>query len=99
MPERARTAGLRLRDGLDRLSGHEGVAGFRGEGLMQAVALEPPVIAGAVVEALLERGVIARALPYANAVGFSPPLVIADAEIGELVEALGGALGEVGAAS
>jgi adenosylmethionine-8-amino-7-oxononanoate aminotransferase len=98
LPERARAAGRRLRDGLGQLGGRDGVAGVRGEGLMQAVALDPPVLAGAVVEALLERGVIARALAYANAVAFSPPLIISDAEIDELVEALGGAVGEVAAA-
>jgi adenosylmethionine-8-amino-7-oxononanoate aminotransferase len=98
LPERARTAGRRLRDGLDKLRGRDGVAGVRGEGLMQAVALAPPVIAGAVAEAMLERGVIGRALPYANAVAFSPPLIISDAEIDELVDALGEAIGDVAAA-
>jgi putrescine---pyruvate transaminase len=98
LPERARAAGRRLRDGLEKLRGRDEVAGVRGEGLMQAVALAAPVAAGAVVEALLARGVIARALPYANAVAFSPPLIISDADIDELVDALGAALGDVAAA-
>jgi adenosylmethionine-8-amino-7-oxononanoate aminotransferase len=98
LPERALTAGRRLRDGLDQLRGRDGVAGVRGEGLMQAVALAPPVTAGAVAEAMLGRGVIGRALPYANALAFSPPLIISDAEIDELVDALCEALGDVAAA-
>jgi adenosylmethionine-8-amino-7-oxononanoate aminotransferase len=98
LPERASVAGRRLRDGLDRLLGREGVASVRGEGLMQAVALEPQVKAAAVSEAMLTRGVIGRALPYANAVAFSPPLIISDEEVEELVEGMGDAIGEVAAA-
>ena len=66
MPARAAAAGARLRAGLDGLAGHAGVLEIRGEGLMQAVALAPPLAAGAFTEALLARGVIGRALPYAN---------------------------------
>jgi putrescine---pyruvate transaminase len=95
LPQRAGTAGRRLRAGLDGLLGRPGVATVRGEGLMQAVVLEPPVGAAAVSEALLSRGVIGRALPVANAVGFSPPLVISDAEIDELVAGVSAALGDV----
>ncbi len=98
LPERARAAGRRLRDGLDKLRGRDEVAGVRGEGLMQAVVPAAPVVAAGVVEALLARGVIARALPYANAVAFSPPLIISDADIDELVDALEGALGDVAGA-
>ncbi|MGH2875752.1 MAG: aspartate aminotransferase family protein, partial [Solirubrobacteraceae bacterium] len=39
LPARARSAGRRLREGLEGLAGHPGVTGVRGEGLMQAVAL------------------------------------------------------------
>ncbi|MGA2924751.1 MAG: aminotransferase class III-fold pyridoxal phosphate-dependent enzyme [Solirubrobacteraceae bacterium] len=97
LPERARVAGGALRDGLDGLAGRPGVAGVRGEGLMQAVALEPALTAGAVTEALLSRGVIGRALPYANSVAFSPPLIISETEIEEVVDALGAALADVAA--
>ncbi len=95
LPERAREAGRRLRKGLDGLASSPGVAGTRGEGLMQAVALEPTVAATAVSEALLSQGVIGRALPYANSVAFSPPLIISDAEIDELVAAIDAALAEL----
>ena len=52
---------------------------------MQAVALEPPLTAASLVAALQARGVIGRGLPYANAVAFSPPLIISDGEVDELV--------------
>ncbi|HWE07870.1 MAG TPA: aspartate aminotransferase family protein [Solirubrobacteraceae bacterium] len=98
LPERAREAGRRLRNGLERLLGRPGVAGIRGEGLMQAVALAVPLTAAGLTEALLTRGVIGRNLPYANSVAFSPPLIISDAEIDELVAAMDEALTEVAAA-
>ncbi len=97
LPERAATAGARLRAGLDPLLGSRGVADVRGEGLMQAIGLEPEVPAGSVVAALLARGVIGRLIPSVNAVAFSPPLVISEAEIVEILEALDGALTEVAA--
>ena len=99
LPSRAAAAGARLRAGLDGLIGHSGVAEVRGEGLMQAVALNAPLTAGVFTEALLERGVIGRGLPYANSVAFSPPLVISDAEVDELVAATADALDELVALS
>jgi L-2,4-diaminobutyrate transaminase len=65
---------------------------------MQAVGLEAPLTAGPLTEALLSRGVIGRSLPYANSVAFSPPLIISDAEVDELVAAMADALAEVAAA-
>jgi putrescine---pyruvate transaminase len=97
LPERARHAGSRLRAGLDRLADHSGVAEIRGEGLVQAIALQAPLTTGAVVAALLTRGIIARGLPYANSVAFSPPLIISDGEIDEIVEAVDAALADVAA--
>jgi putrescine---pyruvate transaminase len=97
LPDRARSAGKRLRAGLDTLAGHAGVAGIRGEGLMQAIALEQPLTGASLSDALLSRGVISRALPYANALAFSPPLIIDDAEIDEIVAATGAALADVAA--
>jgi putrescine---pyruvate transaminase len=94
--ERAAAAGRRLRAGLDGLRGHVGVAEVRGEGLMQAVALNAPITAGPFTEALLARGVIGRGLPYANSVAFSPPLTISDEEVDELVAATGAVLDELG---
>jgi adenosylmethionine-8-amino-7-oxononanoate aminotransferase len=99
LPERAREAGKRLRAGLEQLRDHDSVAEVRGVGLMQAVALKQPVVAAGVAEAMLARGVIGRALPYANAVAFSPPLIISDEEVDELVDGLGQALGAVAAAA
>jgi putrescine---pyruvate transaminase len=98
LPERAAAAGRRLRAGLEQLRDRPGVIDIRGEGLMQAVGLEAPLSGGALAEALLRRGVIGRALPYANSVAFSPPLVISDAEVDELVGAMDEALAEVAAA-
>ena len=98
LPERARAAGERLRAGLEQLRGRDGVADVRGVGLMQAVALKQPMVAAGVAEALLARGVIGRALPYANAVAFSPPLIISDEEVDELVDGLAEVLGAVAAA-
>jgi adenosylmethionine-8-amino-7-oxononanoate aminotransferase len=94
LPERARTAGARLRAGLERLSERPEIREIRGEGLMQAIALEPPLTAGALTDALLARGVVGRGLPYANSVAFSPPLIIDDAEIDELLAATDAALGD-----
>jgi adenosylmethionine-8-amino-7-oxononanoate aminotransferase len=97
LPERARRGGSRLRAGLDRLADRFGVAEIRGEGLVQAIALQAPLTAGAMVAALLSRGIIARGLPYANSIAFSPPLVISDGEIDEIVEAVDAALADVAA--
>jgi adenosylmethionine-8-amino-7-oxononanoate aminotransferase len=94
LPARAVAAGRRLRAGLDALAGRPGVLEVRGEGLVQAIGLDAPFTAAGVAEALLERGVVGRAIPYANTVAFSPPLVVTDAEIDELVEAVAGALAD-----
>ena len=48
-------------------------------------------------EALLARGVIGRALPYANSLAFSPPLIISDDEVDELVAATEAVLEELAA--
>jgi len=97
LPDRARRAGSRLRAGLDRLADRSGVTEIRGEGLVQAIALQAPLTAGAMVAALLSRGIIARGLPYANSVAFSPPLIVSDGEIDEIVEAVDAALADVAA--
>jgi putrescine---pyruvate transaminase len=95
LPARAAAAGRRLRAGLDGLAGHAGVVDVRGEGLMQAIGLDASVPAGAFSEALLARGVIGRALPYANSLAFSPPLIISDDEVDELVAASAAVLDEL----
>jgi adenosylmethionine-8-amino-7-oxononanoate aminotransferase len=95
LPSRAAQAGRRLRAGLDGLIGRPGVAEVRGEGLMQAIGLEAQVTAGAFSEVLLARGVIGRALPYANSLAFSPPLIISNDEVDELVAASAAVLDEL----
>jgi putrescine aminotransferase len=96
LPERAAAAGASLRAGLEGLREHAGVADVRGEGLVQAIGLNAPLTAGLFTEALLERGVIGRGLAYANSVAFSPPLIISDEEVDELVAATGAVLDEAG---
>jgi L-2,4-diaminobutyrate transaminase len=59
------------------------------------VALRDGLTAGAFTEALLARGVIGRGLPYANSVAFSPPLIISDDEVDELVAATSAVLDEL----
>jgi putrescine aminotransferase len=99
LPERAAAAGARLRAGLEGLADRPGVAEVRGEGLMQALELQTWLPAATVVDALLARGVIGRLIPSANTVAFSPPLVISDEEIDELLGALQGALSAAVAAT
>ena len=95
LPARAAIAGARLRAGLEGLRGRPAVAEVRGEGLVQAIGLVPPLNPGAFTEALLARGVIGRGLPYANTVAYSPPLIISDDEVDELVAASGAVLDEL----
>ncbi|AGT08858.1 aspartate aminotransferase family protein [Paracoccus aminophilus] len=96
----ART-GAYLHQRLSALADHPLIGETRGLGLIGAVelvadkaarkALEKPGQLGAAVNArLLERGVITRNM--GDALAFSPPLIITEAQIDELVEALTGAL-------
>lgn len=94
---RAAAAGERLRAGLrDALADHPHVGEIRGAGLLAAVELvasrsplrrfDPVGSAAArVVRECLERGVITRALPEGDVCSFSPPFVITDDEIDEMV--------------
>lgn len=81
--EHVREAGERLRAGLSKLPF---VTEVRGRGLMNGVSLEKPV-AGKLVDAGLEHGFVLNA-PGADIVRFLPPLVIEDAQIESLLEAL-----------
>ena len=67
---------------------------------MQAVALAPELKAPAFSEAMLSRGLIARALPYkyTNSIAYSPPLIVSDAEIDELLAATEATIDELAAA-
>jgi len=87
----------------DALAGHANVAEVRGDGLLLAVELaEDPAerrffdparkVGAAVTNALLARGVIARAMPEGDILGFAPPLCLTEAEamtiVGATVEAV-----------
>jgi len=88
-------AGPRLRSTLEGVTDSPGVAGVRGEGLMQAIELERAEDVMPLSEALLSRGVIGRALAHASALAFSPPLGITDEELDEIGSALAGALEDI----
>ncbi len=86
---------------------HALVGNVRGEGLIAGVELvaakaprvpfEPGLaVARRVYAAALRKGLITRALQSSDILAFSPPLVISEAEIDELIEKLVDALDEVG---
>ena len=93
--DRAAAAGPRVRALLEGMRGAPGVAGVRGEGLMQALELVRADDVLPLSEALLSRGVIGRALPHASALAFSPPLGVTDEELVEIASALTGALEDI----
>lgn len=91
---------------IEALGDHPNVGDIRGEGLMLAVEFvedrkarrffEPSLATGGkVAGALLKRGVIARAMPQGDIVGFAPPLCLNNAEAEAIVDAMKGAVGEV----
>ena len=92
----------------DALASHPHVGEVRGEGLLAAVEFVADKgkrtffeaerkIGPAVAAALLKRGVIARAMPQGDIIGFAPPLCLTRAEAdivaGRLAEAVGEVLG------
>ena len=88
------------------LGGHAHVGEVRGEGLLCAVefvedrdnrAFFDPArkIGPAVAAALLKRGVIARAMPQGDILGFAPPLCLSRAEADEVVGKTAEAVAEV----
>jgi L-2,4-diaminobutyrate transaminase len=75
---------------------HPLVGDIRGLGLIGAVefvarkdpalAFDPKLgVAGRIVKAALAKGVVSRALPNADTIAFSPPLIISESEIDTLV--------------
>lgn len=99
---RAAAAGETLQKGLGALAGHPLVGEARGCGLIGALelvtdraskrALETPGRLGALVNGKLqELGVICRAM--GDALAFCPPLIISDAELGEVLDKTSQALG------
>ena len=80
----------------DALGGHPHVGDVRGEGLLCAVEFvedkakrtfyDPDKKVGAgIATALLKRGVIGRAMPQGDILGFAPPLCLSRAEADEIV--------------
>ena len=97
--ENAGTTGAYFRKALaDALGSHRNVGEVRGDGLMAAVEFvedrddrrffDPArKIGPAVSAALLERGVIGRAMPQGDILGFAPPLCMTPAEADIVVDA------------
>lgn len=88
------------------MAGHPNVAEVRGVGLMAAVEFmadpvariwyDPPMSMSVKVSAaLMRRGVIARAMPEGDIIGFAPPLCITPAEVDIVTGALREAVHEV----
>ena len=105
--ENAGTVGAYFRQALSQaLGGHRHVGEIRGEGLMAAVELvrdrddriffeAGEKVAIRVVAAMLARGVIARAMPQGDIIGFAPPLCLTPAEADVVVDATAKAVHEV----
>jgi L-2,4-diaminobutyrate transaminase len=97
--ENAGRMGAALKAGLqDALAGHRHVGEVRGEGLMCAVELVEdrdsraffdPVrkIGPAIAAKMAEMGVIARAMPQGDIIGYAPPFCITEAEVEAVVAA------------
>ncbi len=88
------------------LGGHKNVAEIRGEGLLIALELaedpekrkffDPSQTVGAkIAGALLKRGVIARAMPQGDILGFAPPLCVTADEAKIIVDATAEAVEEI----
>ena len=90
----------------DAIGDHPHVGDVRGEGLMLAVELvadreartffDPALTTGyKIAAALLKRGVIARAMPQGDIIGFAPPLCLSTVEADTIVGAMKEAVEEV----
>jgi len=88
------------------LADHPKVGDVRGEGLLCAVEFvddkasrrffdASAKVGPAVASALLKRGVIGRAMPQGDILGFAPPLCLTSAEADRVVEATRAAVAEV----
>ncbi|WP_114967234.1 aspartate aminotransferase family protein [Alkalilacustris brevis] len=107
--ENARDTGAYFNKALhEALGDHPHVGDVRGEGLMAAVELmrdreahrffdAEEKVAPRIVAAMAARGVIARAMPQGDIIGFAPPLCITRAECDQVVAATLDALQEIGA--
>jgi L-2,4-diaminobutyrate transaminase len=105
--ENAGLVGDYLRAGLtDALSDHRHVGDVRGDGLMAAIEFvedkddrkffDPSRKVGPQISAaLLERGVIGRAMPQGDILGFAPPLCMTREEADIVIKAASGAIDDV----
>ncbi|QKV19345.1 aspartate aminotransferase family protein [Oricola thermophila] len=105
--ENAGKVGRYLNDRMaEALSGHPNVGEVRGEGMLCAVELvedrasrsffDPgKTVAAKAVGAMLKRGVIARAMPEGDIIGFAPPLCLTEDEADTIVRATKEAVEEV----
>ncbi|GHC12796.1 aspartate aminotransferase family protein [Gemmobacter nanjingensis] len=105
--QNAGTIGAHFRRGLaNALAGHAHVGEVRGDGLMAAVEFvedrddrrffDPARKVGpAIAAALLDRGVIGRAMPQGDILGFAPPLCLTEAEADTVIAAAADAVKSV----
>ena len=105
--ENAASMGRHLNEAMIQAIGdHPNVGEVRGEGMLCAVELvadrdnrrffDPTQGTGAqVVAAMLRRGVIARAMPQGDILGFAPPLCLSRAEAERIVSVTSDAIAEV----
>lgn len=96
--DRAKTVGEHFQKRLkERFAQLEIVGEVRGVGLLGAVEyvadrqtkrrFDPDLKVGArISKAARDRGLIARAMPHGDILGFAPPLVVSEAEIDEIVD-------------
>ena len=82
--ERATHVGARIEDGLRALTNDGTLTGYRGAGAIWAGKLPDGMDATAVRDAMIRRGVIARAIP--GVIAFCPPLVITDDELNTVLD-------------
>lgn len=102
-----KSVGLYLTETMQSALGdHPNIGEIRGDGMLCAVDLvadrktratfEPSAkIAPSVVSALLARGVIARAMPQSDIIGFAPPLCLSVQEADMVVTATLNAIKEI----
>ncbi|MBN8194657.1 aminotransferase class III-fold pyridoxal phosphate-dependent enzyme, partial [Bacillus sp. NTK074B] len=96
MVENAGKVGAYLRRAMaDAVGDHPNVGEIRGEGMLCAVELTSdrstrgsfsPVgsVAGKVVGEMVKRGVISRAMPQGDILGFAPPLCLTEGEADQI---------------
>jgi adenosylmethionine-8-amino-7-oxononanoate aminotransferase len=82
--ERATHVGARIEDGLRALTNDGTLTGYRGAGAIWAGKLPDGMDATAVRDAMIRRGVIARAIP--GVIAFCPPLVMTDDELNTVLD-------------